>query len=280
MVVVETGSMEHSENRSFVGVIDTGDMVFIKKVGSHSDVTTYVEGRFVGKEKFGDFGDVIVFKKWGSDEHTPVIHRAMAYLEYNTTSNTFSIDKLEKLEEGKDYSFNSDRGSPRSSKGDVLVLHDVGYKRINISIDFSFLENSSNPHSGYITMGDNNSPAVDQLSAGIINETVRLEWIIGKGVLELPWFGLVKLSIQGFSKGTGLPNGVASNSWLSLGITLALLIVFPFVFDLVFSKVISAYKKRSNTCAMCEKTLDEHGDCPDCPVEEIDLDKNPPEEKS
>src|SRR5688572_5813549 len=48
MVVVESGSMQHSDVRSHLGVIDTGDLVLLQSVSSGSDVVTYVDGRVSG----------------------------------------------------------------------------------------------------------------------------------------------------------------------------------------------------------------------------------------
>ena len=53
MVVVVSGSMEHppplpEEPRSYIGVIDTGDLVLVKKVNKVSDIITYVEGEKTG----------------------------------------------------------------------------------------------------------------------------------------------------------------------------------------------------------------------------------------
>src|SRR3972149_11098665 len=69
MVVVESDSMQHSRTRSFVGVIDTGDLVLVQAVHQASDVVTYVEGRAPGNEAYSNFGDVIIFHR--PDSSTP-----------------------------------------------------------------------------------------------------------------------------------------------------------------------------------------------------------------
>ncbi len=254
MVVVETGSMEHDDDHSMLGVIDTGDMVFISDVDSKSDIVTYVHGRASGHKAFGDYGDVVVYKKWGMEEHTPVIHRAMAYAEYSETTQSFTVSGLEKLEYGTDYRIEGpgDVGDLHSSR---LILLDVGFKHIDVIIDFNVLENAANPHSGYLTMGDANSPAIDQISGGIINETVKLSWIIGKGEVELPWFGLIKLTFQNMASGRGLPPGVATNSWWSISIALVLIITLPFALDIVVGEVAKHIRKRKG-----EEEEDEPGD--------------------
>ena len=59
MVVVESGSMQHGD-RSYIGIIDTGDMVFVKKVNGRDDVMTYVDGEANDYSTYGAFGDVVV----------------------------------------------------------------------------------------------------------------------------------------------------------------------------------------------------------------------------
>jgi signal peptidase I len=84
MVVVESESMMHAED-SEVGVIDTGDLVLVKKIGSRGDITTYFVGKKQDYKTYGEYGDVIIYKKDGGKE-TPVIHRAILWLEYNKTA--------------------------------------------------------------------------------------------------------------------------------------------------------------------------------------------------
>ena len=110
MVVVESESMMHDDD-SMIGVIDTGDLTIVKKIHDRHDIVTYVEGNpkyqitwvdrdgthgnqnFSGKisphKTYSDYGDVIIYKKNGM-EGTPVIHRAMVWIEANTTSDCLS----------------------------------------------------------------------------------------------------------------------------------------------------------------------------------------------
>ncbi|HDP96865.1 MAG TPA: S26 family signal peptidase, partial [Euryarchaeota archaeon] len=89
LVVVESKSMQHSADESSIGTIDTGDLVLIKKVSDKSDITTYLEGKAKSYRSYGDFGDVIVYKRGGSDERTPIIHRAVIYLTANEDGASF-----------------------------------------------------------------------------------------------------------------------------------------------------------------------------------------------
>ncbi|MCK4366762.1 MAG: S26 family signal peptidase, partial [Thermoplasmata archaeon] len=77
MVVVESQSMQHSDTESFVGVIDTGDLVLVQNAPSSSDIITYVEGRATGYSTYGEFGDVIIYKQGGDFQAKSIIHRAL-----------------------------------------------------------------------------------------------------------------------------------------------------------------------------------------------------------
>src|SRR5207253_8522963 len=48
LVVVESSSMQHGNEASSLGVIDTGDMVFQQAASTRDSVITYVEGRANG----------------------------------------------------------------------------------------------------------------------------------------------------------------------------------------------------------------------------------------
>ena len=71
MVVIESGSMEHDDNPLYpepgfthIGVIDTGDLVLVKSA-ERSDIVTYLAGKQQGYERYGDYGDVIIYYKNG-----------------------------------------------------------------------------------------------------------------------------------------------------------------------------------------------------------------------
>ena len=71
LVVVESGSMEPHLYR--------GDVVLIQSPAMTS-ITTWREGKENGYTSLGDFGDVILYHKFGKDG-TPIIHRAMYFVE-------------------------------------------------------------------------------------------------------------------------------------------------------------------------------------------------------
>ena len=70
LVAVESGSMEPHLFKGDVSVINA----------KADKIITWEEGKETGYTSFGDFGDVVLYHPFGS-EGTPVIHRAMYYVE-------------------------------------------------------------------------------------------------------------------------------------------------------------------------------------------------------
>ncbi|NLI62922.1 MAG: signal peptidase I [Methanosarcinaceae archaeon] len=71
MVVIESGSMEPNMN--------IGDIVFIKSASRQKPVT-YIDEFSNNTEMFGKPGDVILYRAYGREGTTPIIHRAMYYV--------------------------------------------------------------------------------------------------------------------------------------------------------------------------------------------------------
>src|SRR5581483_7729062 len=103
-VIVESGSMMHKEcgagevapacdpsiHYGRFGTIDPGDLVLVKKVSSIDDVQTQVEG---GPSRYGKPGDVIVYFPANNHDRTPIIHRAVAYVDVagSGTNTTYRV---------------------------------------------------------------------------------------------------------------------------------------------------------------------------------------------
>ena len=207
MVVIESGSMEHDNNPLYeepgythIGTIDTGDLVVVKKA-EKEDIVTYLQGKKTDYKKYGDYGDVIVYYKNGIKEKdglpvTPVIHRAMAWVEV--------VDK-----ENKEYY--------------IPEIDQTFYNKIELAeiglgggAHIKDLENS-----GYITKGDSNgNPHPDQLTHYDINgnvvQPVDPDWVIGMARGELPWFGLIKLKVTQPENYDRAPPECRSMLWFSV----------------------------------------------------------------
>lgn len=74
MYVVSSGSMEPNMN--------VGDIVFVKGI-NRTDVITQEDALASSKSyiKFGNPGDVILYRPYGNESFVPIIHRAMYYVE-------------------------------------------------------------------------------------------------------------------------------------------------------------------------------------------------------
>jgi len=71
MVAVESGSM--------IPHIQIGDIIFVESA-DRTKIITYNEGKATGYSTFDDYGDVILYKPRGREGVTPIIHRAMFYV--------------------------------------------------------------------------------------------------------------------------------------------------------------------------------------------------------
>ena len=212
MVVIESGSMEHDNNPlyseprySHIGTIDTGDLVVVKKA-EKSDIVTYLEGKKTDYKKYGDYGDVIVYYKNGIETYegqpvTPVIHRAMAWVEVIDKENeTYYIPEINTTFQGK------------------IQLAEIG---LGGGASIQNLQNS-----GYITKGDSTgNPHPDQLThydiTGAVVQPVDPDWVVGMAKGELPWFGLIKLRVTQPDNYYEAPPQCRTMLWTSMLIVLA-----------------------------------------------------------
>ncbi len=216
MVVIESGSMMHSEE-SQIGVIDPGDIVLVQE-SDKEDIITYVEGKATGYRKYGQYGDVIIFEPDGDTRETPIIHRAVLYLEENdSVEGTFDIPTLYKLEHGVKWNTSSGSETYLGLEG-TLTLYDYGYQDDDLKINLSELNQG-----GYITIGDNND-RYDQETT--LSSPVKEEWILGRARGELPWFGIIKLLYLGRT------GDIPSNSWNNFMISIAIILLLPVIAEI------------------------------------------------
>ncbi len=231
LVVVESNSMMHSEdNTSYIGVIDTGDMVLVKDVDTPDDIVTYMEGFVDGHRTYGDYGDVIIYKKMGSEISTPIIHRAIVNLEANEDGSY----RCEALRDAPEDKWNVTGGSDSwDHLTSTLIIYNVGYRNTSVNIDIAsilseFRRANSDPTDGFITRGDHNT-GVDQ-SYRSTYVPVDIDWVVGKARGEIPWFGLLKLWVTD-SLGSEAPE----NSVRSLWVSIAVIVVVPIAIDVVLT---------------------------------------------
>ncbi len=160
MVAVESGSMEPHLQR--------GDLVFVME--EHRLAPDFaVEGTGIvpksvaesrDYERFGGEGDVIVYRPFGSDSATPVIHRAHFWVE-----------------EGENW---YDRADPAYVQADSCEA----------------LRFCPAPYDGFITKGDNDASNNYYDQARGISTPVKPDWIRGTAKLRVPWLGWVRLAVS------------------------------------------------------------------------------------
>ena len=245
LVVVESSSMQHADRESFLGVIDTGDMVFQQAAPTRASILTYIEGRASGYSTYGDYGDVIIFNRPGNP--TPVIHRAIMYV---TVYPNGTADVLDVANPSfSDWSATNGAGATTDPHSlETLTIHRMGFDH-DLGITFNFPRDFARfapvaPRTGYITMGDHNA----YLSCSLNRDPCRASlpydtgWmprqtdVVGRARGELPWFGLLKLTLQPTDAccpgGWGDPEA-PKNSWDALLGGLIFLLALPFILEIV-----------------------------------------------
>ena len=153
LVAIESPSMDPH--------IKEGDLVFVMEEerfsgpGDHDGVVTAANDD--SYRKFQQPGDVIVYEPDGNSRQTPIIHRAMLWVEedenwYDRANENYigSADNCEEL---------------TSCPAD---------------------------HAGFITKGDNNG-RYDQVGSSPISEPVKPGWVVGTAEIRVPLLGQVRL---------------------------------------------------------------------------------------
>lgn len=274
VVSVESGSMMHgpylsgdeSRRSGFgdppfgrLGTIDPGDIVFVKDVDRVEDVeVAFGPGKRSG---YGGHGDVIVFMPDGSSARTRIIHRAMLYVAVDP-EGCVPPDCTYRIPAACGPDFVRFAGGDESVRKYCQGSRDpprMSLRRDGLSLEIPpTWPCSSGPcpslYSGFITKGDNNGNMDQAAEGGMrISRPVRLDWIVGKARGEVPWFGLIKLALYGNCKPPGsydmgtdptrgdnwvVIRGCAPwDIWVSLFLSLGVLVSIPIVIDLVGSRL-------------------------------------------
>ncbi|ERG88540.1 MAG: signal peptidase I [halophilic archaeon J07HX5] len=158
MVAVESGSMDpNMEKNDLVFVMDT-DRFQPDAAIDGTGVVVARDAAGTGYTQFNNPGDVIVFEPNGNEETTPIIHRAMFFVE--SGDNWVARANSAFLSSGVD-SCSDVRSCPA-------------------------------PHDGFITKGDNNA-VYDQTSGGQRSQPVRPDWVVGTAEIRIPGAGWLRL---------------------------------------------------------------------------------------
>ena len=236
-VVVESSSMMHADGEvafGRYGTIDPGDLVLVKRVASPEEVRTFVED---AEARYGSAGDVIVFRPGGDEARSPVIHRAMAYVDVAPEGFRVRWDPAAPCE-----------GDARKDPADAAwcVFPAEGVLVPSAGIAWRGGRPWRPDADGFITKGDNavTNAWMDPAGGISVNESgapgvVRLEWVVGKARGELPWLGLEKLAAQGKPNEPDPPASYVrvgsayapADLWVSLAVALALVVGGPLAWD-------------------------------------------------
>ena len=225
VVTIESGSM--------IPHMNIGDLVVVVQKDRFGDLQTWDDGKVSGYKKYGDYGDVIIYRPNGytdmwasigllplSGQH-PIIHRAITWTEAGepvplyinvykgsvtpagylpvavagTTANGYQILTTGNTTQAMNYTpDNRDITVTSSALGNFVI------PASNVDGNTGYIKNMSTiaTHGGYITKGDNN-PTSDQGSLYYANtgkiEPVKKEWIVGKALFAVPYVGLLPLNI-------------------------------------------------------------------------------------
>ncbi|RQH00933.1 S26 family signal peptidase [Natrarchaeobius oligotrophus] len=166
LVAVESGSMEPNMER--------GDLIFVVDDDRYAGdgavdgtgIVTHENGD--DHEKFGQPGDVIIFKPDGSEYRTPIIHRAHFWVE-----------------EGENW---VDSSANEEYLGGATCDE---------------VPTCPATHDGFVTKGDDNS-GYDQYG-GAATDVVKPEWVTGKAMIRVPWLGHVRLLFDSLLGGLLVP---------------------------------------------------------------------------
>jgi len=215
MVAIESGSMEHLDSPfGKLGTIDAGDMVLLVKVNGKDDIVTNggtCGGASYNKDKdyyfYGNYGDVIVYQKYGNPNEKQIIHRAMCWVEMNS-DGTYTVPEYCIVDE------------------ESITIKSLGINDYKPS------------HSGFITKGDNpvTNTQADQVG-GICSEPIKPEWITGKARSEIPWIGTINLLFDDIITGKlftpqATIYNVSEDCIFMLIIVIAILISIPVSLDI------------------------------------------------
>ena len=158
LVAIESGSMEpHMQKGDLVFLMENERLASSEAVAA--GVVTHEVGQQTGYTKFGDYGDVIIFRPDGQ-ERTPIIHRAHLYVE-----------------EGENWYDRADGDHLQADSCDDLTSCPA-------------------PHDGFVTKGDN--PTTNQhYDQDNRYQIVKPEWVEGTAEVRVPYLGCIRLEFSG-----------------------------------------------------------------------------------
>ena len=259
LVVVESNSMQH-EKSGEVGTIDAGDLVLVHSPDDNRIITfaeaTNPSSSYFGYESLGLEGDVIIYKRNGESDSTPIIHRALFEIAIGESSpaddqgqcsqgvlwesvciTSWSVPGSDQMNVEKINLIFNGVNTGKYACGGVAAQH---------GSEWFSVENYTPMNPGYITLGDNNDCNDDQgifefaqglssIHSGMIRP-VQDDWVIGISGAEIPWLGTVKLMVSG-GDSPGVSQ-VPGPSFMFLMLFVGAILVAPMVIEPMINRIL------------------------------------------
>lgn len=210
--VIMSESMQHDNQRSEIGIIDTGDVVIVENK-DRSDIQSYIESTVSGYSTFGDFGSVIIYNR--DSPSNPVIHRAILWLDYDPSTDTWNAPSLNDYRGSWYWEYMGVKHTETTGIRGILHFDDITQSHKCPSIDLDRL-NIEDKKSGYLTMGDNTRNVTFDQGTSIVSHMIGIEDIRSVPIMEIPWIGTIKLLFKNESKLECVTNSIPSLAMLFL----------------------------------------------------------------
>ena len=210
--VIMSESMQHDNQRSEIGIIDTGDVAIVENK-DRSNIQSYIESTASGYSTFGDFGSVIIYNR--DSASNPVIHRAILWLDYDPSTDTWNAPSLDNYNGNWYWEYMGVRHTETTGIRGILHFDDITQSHKSPSIDLDRL-NIEDKKSGYLTMGDNTRNTTFDQGTSIVSHMIGVEDIRSVPIAEIPWIGTIKLLFKNESKLECVTNSIPSLAMLFL----------------------------------------------------------------
>lgn len=92
-VAITSRSMSHADH-NLDGVLDPGERVSLAPVHAREDVVTFLEGRKTGHRVADEYGDALSFTARGERGTNLILHRAIAWVEYDPQTDAYDVPEL------------------------------------------------------------------------------------------------------------------------------------------------------------------------------------------
>ncbi len=201
------------ESESMVPHMNVGDLVVVVSADRYGALQTWETGRNTGYQKFGDYGDVLIYSPngaksslipiLGSGVH-PIIHRAMGTTAEGTGIPVYYYFYMGQSSPSqylpvtiKNNAWLLEDGTVVARIENGIIVPDV--RNITPEDGYIVISDQMSKNGGYLTKGDNNVRSdqgsyLSRMELGVI-QPVKPEWVVGKALFAIPLLGYIPLNI-------------------------------------------------------------------------------------